>query len=208
MEEAWPQAHLLPSLNFANVPLQLAANAIGLVCTGLAGVLYANVGVKVFYQNVLREYFGAPTLATRRGSVIWSITMALYWALAWVVGSAVPNLNALVTLIGAACILQFTYTFPPILLLGFWVQKDAIAGDLPWQPGQPAWSNRVDTWRDLSRWKRGFRPYWYAKLGLVVLFIAALSLAGLGIYAGVQIATDAFETKSTASFSCRAPGQP
>lgn len=162
----------------------------------------------MFYQNVLREYFNAPALTTRHGSIIWSITMSLYWVFAWVVGSAVPNLNALVTLIGAACILQFTYTFPPILLLGFWVQKDAIVGDRPWQPGQPAWSNRVDTWRDVSRWKRGFALYWYAKVGLVLIFLAALSLAGLGIYAGVEIAIQAFDTSATTSFSCRAPGQP
>lgn len=68
-------------------------------------------------------------------------------------------------------------------------------------------SNRIDTWRDLSRWKRGFLPYWYYKVFLILLFLGALSLAGLGIYSGIETAIVAYAESATTAFSCIAPGQ-
>ncbi|KAF7969159.1 hypothetical protein HWV62_28208 [Athelia sp. TMB] len=198
---------ILPSLDFANQSLSLGANIIGLVSTAVAAVLYANIGVKVLYENVLRAYFNAPELVTTRGRIYWSTSVIVYWALAWVIGSAIPNITALVTLVGAACILQFTYTFPPILLLGHWMQRDAMKADQPWAPGMAPGSNRVDTWKDASRWKRGFAPYWYYKVVLVLLFLGALALAGLGIYSGIETAIVAYAASTTTAFSCIAPGQ-
>lgn len=199
---------ILPSLNFDNYPIQLVCNVIGLISTAVATVLYANVGVKLIYHNILRSYFRAPTLTSKRGGYIWSFLVIFYWAIAWVIGSAIPNISALSTLIGAACILQFTYTFPPLLLLGWWMQKDACEGDNPWEPGMAKWQNRIDTWRQGSRWKRGLRKYWYAKVFLFLLFLASLSLCGLGMYAGIEGAIEAYNKGSTSAYSCRAPGQP
>lgn len=129
--------------------------------------MYSHIGCKVFYRNVLRGYFKAPSLSNARSTLYWSATVCGYWTVAWVIGSAIPNITDLNTVVGAACILQFTYTFPSALLVGHWVQRDAIKGDNHWEPGVAPWSNRVDTWRDWSRWRRGFKPYWYAKFALV-----------------------------------------
>lgn len=199
---------ILPTLNFDNYPIQLVCNIIGLTSTAIATVLYANVGVKLIYHNILRTYFRAPTLSSKRGSYLWSILVIFYWAIAWVIGSAIPNISALSTLIGAACILQFTYTFPPLLLLGWWMQKDACEGDRPWEPGMAKWQNRVDTWRQGSRWKRGLKKHWYVKVFLFLLFLSSLSLCGLGMYAGIEGAIEAYAKKATTAYSCRAPGQP
>lgn len=158
---------ILPSLDFDNSKLILANNIIGLITTMVAAVLYGNIGVKVFYENVLRAYCKAPPMITTKGRWYWTATVICYWAIAWVIGEAIPNITALVTLVGAACILQFTYTFPPILLLGYWMQRDAIKADRPWAPGMEPGSNRIDTWRDKSRWVRGFKSYWYVKVFLV-----------------------------------------
>jgi hypothetical protein len=61
----------LPNLNFQNSMLALVTNIISLVSTGVATVLYANIGVKVFYHNVLRAYLRAPHLGSKRGALIW-----------------------------------------------------------------------------------------------------------------------------------------
>lgn len=74
---------ILPTLNFDQYAIQLVCNIIGLVSTAVATVLYANVGVKLIYHNILRAYFKAPTLTTRRGSFLWSILVIFYWAIAW-----------------------------------------------------------------------------------------------------------------------------
>ncbi len=135
--------------------------------TIIAAVLYGNIGIKVFYENVLRTYFKAPSMLSTKGRIIFSVTVVLYWFLAWVIAVGIPFLGALITLVGSLFILQFTYTFPPVLCLGFWMQIDAMKGDRPWEPGMIAGSNRVDTWKDMSRFKRGFKKYWYAKAFLV-----------------------------------------
>lgn len=159
---------ILPGLDFQNNQLILANNIIGLISTMVAAVLYGNIGVKVFYENVLRAYFKAPSMMTsNKGRLLWSISVTAYWVIAWVIGSAIPNLTALITLVGSAFILQFTYTFPPVLLLGYWMQRDAMKADSEWRPGMAPGSTRIDTWKDLSRWKRGFKKYWYIKLFLV-----------------------------------------
>ena len=102
-------------------------------------------------------------------------------------GSAIPNISALIVIVGALCILHFTYTFPPILWLAYMCQKDAARGEETWRPGMPYGSNRIDTWRDMSRWKRGFGgKYWYVKPFLILMFVGALVLCGLGAYAGVE----------------------
>lgn len=160
---------ILPGIDFANQALSLATNSILIASTFVACVLYGNIGVKVFYENVLRAYFKAPSLLSNKGRLIWAVTVCCYWIIAWVIGSAIPNITALVTLVGAACILQFTYTFPPILLLGHWMQMDAMKADNPWTPGVEPGSNRIDTWKDKSRWIRGFKRYWYVKVFLVSL---------------------------------------
>lgn len=158
---------ILPGLDFTDKPLILANNAVGLITNIIAAVLYGNIGVKVFYENVLRACFKAPSLVSKNGRIFWACTVVGYWAVAWIVGSAIPNITALITLVGAACILHFTYTFPPILLLGYWVQVDASKADNAWTPGMVPLSNRVDSWKNKSRWVRGLKKYWYAKVFLV-----------------------------------------
>jgi hypothetical protein len=93
------------------------------------------------------------------------------WAIAFAIGTGVPAIGALSGLIAAVCIFQvvyilwcfsfassnlikFTYTFPPLLMLGLDMQLDAMTEDEAFTtPGVTP--KRIDTWRDLSRWKRG-----------------------------------------------------
>ena len=49
--------------------------------------------------------------------------------------------------------MQFSYTFPPLLMLGYNIKTDAAGEDRPHIPGRGA-TGRIDTWRDWSRWKR------------------------------------------------------
>ncbi|KLT41353.1 hypothetical protein CC85DRAFT_247783 [Cutaneotrichosporon oleaginosum] len=200
--------NILPTVNIDSILFQGLTNILGLICITIIAVMYAHIGCKVLYRNVLRGYFGAPSLAAAKSTAYWSALVCAYWAVAWVIGSAIPNIADLNTVIGGACILQFTYTFPAAMLVGHWVQRDAIKGDTQWEPGVQPWSNRIDSWRDASRWRRGFRRYWYAKITLVVFVLGALSLCGLGIYSGVVSAQESFRSGRTTSFSCRAPGQP
>lgn len=80
--------------------------------------------------------------------------MIAYWALAFVVGSAIPQVQNIGGLIAAICIVQFTYTFPPIMRCAYDIITDAMAADGEYVPGSMSTSHRIDTWRQWSRWKR------------------------------------------------------
>lgn len=198
-------SNILATINIDNVAFQAVTNILGMIAAGFTGILYAHIGAKVIYRYITRGVFLAPSLAVSRSAKYWALTTAVYWAIAWVVGSAIPNINDLNTVIGSAFVLQMSYTFPPALLLGHWIQRDAMHGDGPWVPGMAPYSNRVDSWRHGSRWRRGLAPFWYAKVALVIFFLASLSLACLGVYAGVMQAKVSYQTGVTVAFSCVAP---
>ena len=73
-----------------------------------------------------------------------TVIVFVYWALAFVIGSAVPQVQTILGLVAAICILQFTYTFPPLLIAGYHLQLDAAQNDIG------------DSWLSYSRWKRAF----------------------------------------------------
>lgn len=49
--------------------------------------------------------------------------------------------------------MQFTYTFPPLLRLGYDVITDAMANDEVYVPGKGS-TGRIDNWSQWSRWRR------------------------------------------------------
>lgn len=73
--------------------------------------------------------------------------------IAFVIGSAIPQVQTIIGLIASIAIMQFTYTFPPLLRFGYDVMTDAMVADQPFLPGKGV-SGRVDGWHQWSRWKR------------------------------------------------------
>nr|GAT43606.1 predicted protein [Mycena chlorophos] len=185
---------------------QTIGNALSLITGIIAAGLYGNIGIKVVYHNIIVDWFHGPPLMSMKGRIIWSFLVLIYWSLAFVLGSAIPQVNTINGLVGAAGIMQFTYTFPPMLRFGYDVITDAMAGDGTYDPltNQPY---RVDTWRDWSRWKRGlFSGRWYFKLLNFGMTLAAIAMAALGLWAAGEAAKQTFAFQGAAtSFGCTAP---
>ena len=148
----------------------------------------------------------------------------LYWALAFIVGSAIPQVQTISGLVAAICIMQFTYTFPPLLYVGFYFRLDA------------AKNEQGDSWWNVSRWVRAIKSSddanvvvsgdgdggnggkrrgvagvalgstWYYKVFNVVLFMASLAMACLGMYGSEKSIQQTFQNGGAAtSFGCTAP---
>ena len=109
--------------------------------------------------------------------------------------------------------MQFTYTFPPLLMLGFAIQLDA-AASLPnnqttqsEQAGfDPATGLTIRSDAGSKRWLRGFLAgRWYIKLFNLVVAVGALATAGLGMYSSIEGIVDAFQGGRNTAFSCRGP---
>lgn len=186
--------------------LQTATNAISLSAGLIAAALYGNIGIKVIYNNILVEIFGFPQLTVTRGKYYFAISVLIYWSIAFVIGSAIPQFSNLSSLIAAVCIFQFTYTFPPFMILGYCMQLDATKGDGEFDINNPH-AHRVDTWRDLSRWKRAFlTKNAFFNVWNFLLTLACLSCAILSAYSAVQSIVTAFHTSGSApSFGCKSP---
>jgi hypothetical protein len=186
--------------------LQTTTNAISLTAGLIAGALYGNIGVKVIYNNILVELFGFPKLTVTWGKYYFAICVPVYWSIAFVIGSAIPLFSLLSALVAAVCIFQFTYTFPPFMILGYCMQVDASKGDREFVIHDPH-AHRVDTWRNLSRWQRAFfNKNWFFHVWNFLLTLACLSCAILSAYAAISSMVSAFASSGTAtSFSCKSP---
>jgi hypothetical protein len=98
--------------------------------------------------------------------------------------------------------LQFSYTFPPILLVGYNCQKDAILPEEDFDP-RTGVSNRVDD--DWKRWMRGYRKKFFLNTFDVIYSLAALSTAGLGLYASGTAMHETFIVTTVTPFTCKNP---
>ncbi|PCH34695.1 amino acid transporter [Wolfiporia cocos MD-104 SS10] len=167
---------------------QTVGNVLALITGIIAAGLYGNIGIKVAYYSIVEDMFGGPPLISRAGRFIWTGMVFLYWALAFIVGAAIPQVQTISGLVAAICIMQFTYTFPPALIFGFYFLKD----------GRDS-SGRIS-------WYQGFfGGYWWFKIFNFFLALAALSMACLGMYGSGTAIQETFKTSQATSFGCAAP---
>jgi hypothetical protein len=121
-----------------------------------------------------------------------------------VIAGAVPQVANLTAFVGAACILQFSYTFPPILKVGFNCQRDAMLAEEEFDPATGQVNRRDAGW---TRWMRGYRKRMFINTFDTIYFVCALATAGLGIYAsvlGMHATFTAPDSKIT-PFTCANP---
>jgi len=182
---------------------QTVCNIIELITGIIAAVLYGNIGIKVLYNNLGRDLLRFPILESRTGKWIWVFFVPIYWLLAFVISSSVPQITTWIVIVGAGCILQFTYTFPPFLMLGLKVQRDAM---LPEETFDPATGEvqRVDS--GVKRWIRGFKKELWWNLFDFVFYVGSCVTCVLGLYAGFKTMVDAYESSSNLSaWRCESP---
>ena len=186
----------------SNYAWQTTANALGLTSGLIAALLYGNIGIKVVYNNLLMELFKFPSLGTKAGKLAWVIVVPLYWALAFIIAAAIPQVSNLSGFIAALCILQFSYTFPPFLHLGFQIQKDAI------QSGEgfdPTTGQTIRHDKGITRYIRGFKQKILLNSFHLFFFLGSATTAVLGIYSAIKGMIDSYASGATTTFSCDSP---
>ena len=150
-----------------------------------------------------RHSFGMPALTTKAGKISWVLLVPVYWGIAFVIAAGIPNFSGLTGVVAAFCILNFTYTFPPLLNIAFQCKINTLQADF-FDPHTG--TTRADS--AMSRVAKGFMgKKWYQNAFNVVYFLGALALCALGGYASIVILKDAFAESSTNSFVCTSPLQ-
>jgi hypothetical protein len=189
----------------SNYNWQTVTNVLNMIGGIVYSIMYGNNALKVIYNNLILE-FGGPTLTSKRGKLLWFLMVPGYWAIAFIVASAVPQISYIAGLVAAVCILQFSYTFPPLLYFGLKIQEHAIHASETFNP-ETNTVQRIDTWRNLNRWKRGLRKQWWLKLICVVFFTGSAATAVMGMYASILSLIAAFQLGHATSFGCKSPAQ-
>jgi hypothetical protein len=99
--------------------------------------------------------------------------------------------------------MQFTYTFPPLLMLGFEIQRDAVTES---EGFDPTTRRTIRSDAGARRWRRGFvAGRWYVKAFNLIIAVGAVVTAGLGMYSSIEGIMDAFHGGRNTAFSCRGP---
>jgi len=184
---------------------QTVGNVIEIITGMIAALLYGNIGLKVIYNAVLMDIFGFPDLGKRSGKILWVGLITVFWGLAFVVGAAIPQITNLSAFVAALAIIQFSYTLPPMIHLGYQVKKDAM---LPGDGFNPTTGQVVRGDFGTKRYIRGFmkRPFlngWH-----VFFVLGSLVTSGLGLYASIEGMIAAYGSNSSTSFSCNNPYAP
>lgn len=182
---------------------QTVGNTLELITGIIAACLYGNIGIKVLYNNVGMDLLNFPLLQSKKGKLLWVALVPIYWLLAFIVGASIPQFSQFSAFVGAACILQFTYTFPPLLMLGFKMQRDAI---LPGETFDPATGqvHRLDY--GIKRWIRGYKKELLWNTWDLFFFLGSTVTAVLGIYSSIYLMHKAFSTNpNQAAFTCKSP---
>ncbi|GFN13997.1 hypothetical protein AtubIFM56815_002808 [Aspergillus tubingensis] len=184
--------------------LQMAVNIVYFLTSIIACILYFNIGMKSIYQQVFMELLNFPDISTKRGRLLWYGLGPIYWVIAFVIAAAVPNFSGISSMVGAALILNFTYTLPGILYVGFRCQKDAA---LPGEGYDPATGVTARHDSGMQRYIRGFKKHWVLNLFCIFYFCGGLACSGMGMWAAIESLVEVFGPGGTVatSFGCAAP---
>ena len=166
--------------------------------------MYFNIGMKTIYIEVFQEVFNFPPITTRKGRWMWFALGPFYWIFAFIVAASVPNLNGVSGLVGALLILNFTYTFPAILYVGYSCQ---IGARLPGEGFNPITrvTTRLDNgWR---RWVRGYSKNLWLNIASTLYGLGGLTLSGMGSWAAIEALVIFFNGSSSiaTSWGCAVP---
>ncbi|KAK5723143.1 hypothetical protein LTR17_013938 [Elasticomyces elasticus] len=178
-------------------------NAISFISAHIAGLLYGNIGLKVIYASVLRDIFKFPALDKKMArhlgcyqyvlcssalpQIITDLALVpIYGALAFIVAAAISQLANLTSFVGAARILQFTYTFRPILKVGYNCQNDAMLENEQFDPATGQLSCKDS---GFARWMRGFEKQFAWNTFDCIYALCAFGTAGLGLCATLPLCT-------------------
>ncbi|TVY14998.1 N amino acid transport system protein [Lachnellula arida] len=184
-------------LGIGKYNFQTAGNVFAMISALIAAALYGNIGIKVMYNSIFVELFRAPPLSTKAGKLVWVGLIPVYWSIAFVIAAGIPDFSGLTGIVAAVCILQFTYTFPPMLSLAYMMNKNT-TGEF-----DPATGTVTKTGKSL--FKGFFAGRWYVNCFNLVYMLGALAMAGLGSYAAIENLIGAFKTGATNSFVCKSP---
>ncbi|WPH03029.1 hypothetical protein R9X50_00590300 [Acrodontium crateriforme] len=162
--------------------LQTVGNVFGLITGFIAIFLYFNIGMKTVYLEIGQELLNFPPIITKKGKLLWYALGPVYWILALVLAASAPNLFGISNFVGGMFSLNFTYSIPGLMYVGYKVQCGA---KLPGEGFDPATgiTTRLDS--GMKRWVRGYKKHFVICTLSLLFSMAGLASAGMGTWSAV-----------------------
>lgn len=170
----------IPQATLANLTAQQAANSIGLITGFIAAIMYGNVGLKVIYFTIVNDVFDGPLITTKKGTIVWSLMSTAYWWTAFIIASSVPNLGTIVGVVGSLCIMQFSYTFPSLMQLLYYINQGTTI-------------------------KEKLTQKWALKAMDLTIVLASLAATGIGMWGSIEGMIQALQAGGVLGWGCENP---
>jgi hypothetical protein len=167
-------------------------------------MLHMDIGMKAVSIEVFQEVSKFPETSNIRGKYMCWALEPIYWALAFIVDAAVPNLNGISDIAGSLLILTFTCTFLATLYVGFQNQLGAMLAGEGFDP-HTGITIRYDT--GMKNWVRGYFKNWLLAISNTNYFFGRCACCGMGSWAAMEGLISIFVPEGTAAtcFGCTAP---
>jgi hypothetical protein len=127
----------------------------------------------------------------------------IYWAIAFAIGAGIPDFSGLTGVVSAICILQFTYTFPPLLAVAYMIKKNATLPGERFDPSTGTFSKQDSGFKRVIR--GFFAGRWYMNIFNILYTLGAMAMAALGAYGAIENLINAFASGTTNSYVCKSP---
>ena len=143
----------------------------------------------MFYNNVLVDLFNVPLINSKSGKLLYAGLVPVWWTTAFIIAAAVPDFFGFNAIISASTLLNLTYTLPPLIALGYDIQRNSMpAGQ---RDGfDPATGEVKRQGTTMQRHIRGFTSGGRLQVAInvwhVIYFLASLAMCVLGMYASIQ----------------------
>jgi type III secretory pathway component EscS len=188
------------SINPANQGISLykwqtAMNALILFTQFVSAAIYCNVAVKVIYRSIIEGVFHGPSMVTKRGRIIFSVSVVIFYAVSYVLASAIPQFSNVTGFFAAILMVPFSYLYPSLLVLILRVREDGlIKGFNSIQLTNPHW------------WKAILWNKWYLKTLDFIIVLGSLICMGMGSWSSIIAMVQTFkEQGASTSFGCEPP---
>ncbi|KAF3761947.1 hypothetical protein M406DRAFT_266940 [Cryphonectria parasitica EP155] len=186
----------------SNYGWQTALNVMSMLAGLIATCLYTNIGLKIAYVEVLQP-FGFSPLTTKKGKLWWAAMAPVVWAIGFVIAPAIPQLASVSSFGGALFGIGFSYIFPALGALGYFIREDAMVADMETFDEASRTYNYVD--RGWKRFLRAVKKRPLFHLWNLVYFLCSLGGCVLGCYTAIKQIILIFQAGVATSFTCTSP---
>ncbi|KAG0690276.1 hypothetical protein C6P40_003390 [Pichia californica] len=168
----------------------------------IQNIFYGHISCKIVYKNYMPLIFKTIKFKSKRGLLLWSITVLIVWIIIFIIGAGVPQVSAVSAFTSALTMIPLTYIIPFLVHL-FALYKMANENNI--KDFIPLKGSDINKPSIIEYIKCGYKKYWFITNFYIIFCLASISFSGLGLWASVEYIKYIFNVTDATSFSCTSP---